>query len=258
MHASYTVLILIIAFTGPIIYFIVTARRGKELYIRPIAGLEAIDEAIGRATEMGRPVFYSPGLGGLTQIETLCALIVLNHIAKLCAKYDIRVVTTISQYLVYPVAEEMVREAYAEQGKSDLFNEDDIILILGQFPYAAGSVGTMHREKVAACFYFGYFYAESLLLAEGGSQVGAIQVAGTSATTQLPFFITACDYTIIGEELFAASAYLSREPVMLGSLRGQDVGKMIIMFLVLVGTFIASLQLLLQWETNWLNELLFK
>jgi len=258
VHASYTVLILIIAFTAPIIYFIVTARRGKELYIRPIAGLEAIDEAIGRATEMGRPVFFSPGLAGLTQIETLCALIVLNHIAKLCAKYDIRVVTTIPQYLVYPVAEEMVREAYVEQGKGDLFSEDDVILILGQFPYAAGSVGIMHREKVAACFYFGYFYAESLLLAEGGSQVGAIQVAGTNSTTQIPFFITACDYTIIGEELFATSAYLSREPVMLGSLRGQDVGKMIIMFLILVGTLMASIQVLAQWEYNWFRELLFK
>jgi len=258
VHATYTVLILILAFTGPIIYFIVTASKGKELYIRPIAGLEAINEAIGRATEMGRPIFFSPGLYGLTQIETLCALIILNHIAKLAAKYDIRVLVTVPHYLIYPVAEEMVREAFVEQGKGDLFSSDDIILIMGQFPYAAGSVGIMHREKVAACFYFGYFFAEALLLAEGGSQIGAIQVAGTNSTTQLPFFITACDYTIIGEELFAATAYLSREPVMLGSLRGQDVGKVIIMLLIIIGVAMASLQLLGGWEANWLKQLLFK
>jgi len=52
---------------------------------------------------------------------------------------------------------------------------------------------------------------------------------------QLPFFVAACDYTLIGEELFAASAYLSKEPRQLGSLKGQDVGKAIILFCLLVG-----------------------
>ena len=38
-----------------------------------------------------------------------------------------------------------------------------------------------------------------------GNAAGAIQIAGTDAVTQLPFFITTCDYTLIGEELYAAS-----------------------------------------------------
>jgi len=52
----------------------------------------------------------------------------------------------------------------------------------------------------------------------------------------LPFFITACDYTLIGEELYAASAYLSREPLLLGSLAGQDYGKMIILIVLLISS----------------------
>jgi len=32
----------------------------------------------------------------------------------------------------------------------------------------------------------------------------------------------------MGEELYAASAYLSRDPLLLGSLRGQDLGKLVV------------------------------
>ena len=89
-------------------------------------------------------------------------------------------------------------------------------------------------------FYFGYFYAEALLLAETGANTGAIQIAGTDAFTQIPFFITTCDYTLIGEELYAASAYLSREPKLLGSLKGQDVGKLAIIVIVILGTLFST------------------
>ena len=78
------------------------------------------------------------------------------------------------------------------------------------------------------------------MLAETGSTTGAIQIAGTDAYTQLPFFVTTCDYTLMGEELYAASAYLSKEPKLLGSLKGQDVGKALLIGLLFVGTVVAS------------------
>ena len=98
----------------------------------------------------------------------------------------------------------------------------------------------MYREKPAACFFLGKFYAESLILAETGNAVGAIQIAGTAETTQLPFFVAACDYTLLGEELFAASAYLSGEPAQMGMLKGQDFGKLAAMVLVVIGCLIAT------------------
>jgi hypothetical protein len=93
----------------------------------------------------------------------------------------------------------------------------------------------MVGEKPATCFYMGTFFAESLILAETGNSIGAIQIAGTAMPAQLPFFVAACDYTLIGEEFFAASAYLSGEPDQLGALKGQDVGKLIVAGLVLIG-----------------------
>ena len=110
-----------------------------------------------------------------------------------------------------------------------------------QFGYVAAVDGIMVREKPATVFLLGAFFAESLILAETGNYIGAIQIAGTARPAQLPFFIAACDFTLIGEELFAASAYLSDEPKALGSLKGQDVGKAIAMVVIVVGVLAVTI-----------------
>ena len=106
------------------------------------------------------------------------------------------------------------------------------------------------RERPAACFYLGKFFAESLILAETGFSIQAIQIAGTAETSQLPFFVTACDYTLIGEELFAASAYLSQDSKLLGSLKGQDIAKFIILAFLFLGVIFESFGI--DWLTRWL------
>ena len=139
-------------------------------------------------------------------------------------------------------AQEIVKQSYAEAGHPDEFNEKDIFyLTQDQFGFAAGVDGIMLREKPGAIFLQGVFYAESLILAETGHSVGAIQIAGTDRVTQLPFFISACDYTLIGEEMFAASSYLSKDPVMMGTIKGEDASKLLIIGVILVTVFLGIL-----------------
>jgi len=158
--------------------------------------------------------------------------------------------------LVTAVSQEVVQQACTRAGRPDAYNPDNVSLIAyEQFAFVAAVSGLMVREKPGAIFMMGYFGAESLLLAETGSSTGAIQVAGTDAYTQLPFFVTTCDYTLMGEELYAASAYLSREPRLLGSLRGQDVGKAFLMFLLLAGTIFLTLAVLFDWQVGWIRHL---
>lgn len=234
-HANLTVYLLEGTIAAVILWKILSAKRGKQLFIRRIPGLSAIDEAVGRATEMGRPMLFSTGLGGLG-IVTLQALSILSHIIRIAAKYRARIIVPTADSILYTIAEETIRDAYEAEGASEAYNRDDVrYLTDNQFAYASGVVGIQHRERVASAFYFGSFYAESLILAENGQQVGAIQVAGTPQITQIPFFIAACDYTIIGDEYYAASAYLSREPTLLGSLVGQDIGKALVLASIIIG-----------------------
>ena len=232
---------LALAILGGIFWNRFLAGRGQSLFLRRIAGLSALDDAVGRATEMGRPIMFVPGIGGLS-IVSLQALAILNHVTKIAARYGSRVIVPTADSIVFTLAEEVSREAYTAADAEDRYNPEDVrYLSDNQFAFASGVVGLVNREQVAAACYFGSFAAESLILAETGRHVGAVQVAGTPSTTQIPFFLAACDYTIIGDEFYAASAYLSREPTILGSLVGQDMGKAIVMALVIAGVVLAGI-----------------
>jgi len=229
-------------FSCVVMGFIRLARRNPNIFIRRIAGLDAVDEAIGRATEMGRSVFFVHGLAEIGSLATIAAVNILGQLCKQVAVYDSRVKVMNSTPMTMAVSQEVVKQAYTEAGRPDAYDPDDIALVApDQFTYVAAVGGRMVREMPAAIFMIGSFAAESLILTETGASTGAIQIAGTDAYTQLPFFITTCDYTLMGEELYAASAYLSREPRLLGSLRGQDVGKVILMAALVFGTAVITI-----------------
>ncbi len=237
-------LIFAVIFGTIILYFIARARRDPNLFIRRIAGLEAVDEAIGRATEMGKPILYINGMDSLSSLSTLASLNILGRVARRVANYESQLSIPCRDPVVLSVTQEIVKQGYTDAGRPDSYKEDNIFFLTeDQFSYAAAVCGLMMRDKPAANFFMGYYYAESLILAETGASTGAIQIAGTDASTQLPFFVTTCDYTLIGEELYAASAYLAREPMLLGSLKGQDVGKVFIMAIIVLGTILATLNI---------------
>jgi hypothetical protein len=229
-------LVLTLLMFGLVVAFIRIARRGKPLFIRRIAGLSAIDEAIGRATEMGKRMFYIPGIMSISEIQTIASLSILSYVAKRSAIYGATLEVPNTDPLTFTAAMETVKQAYLEAGRPDQFKDDMVTYITyDQFAYAASVSGKMVRERPAANFLIGSFFAESLIFAETGQGIGAIQIAGTADLAQLPFFVAACDYTLIGEELYAASAYLSREPVLMGSIKAQDIVKAALLAVMGVG-----------------------
>jgi len=229
----------IMSFSGTLMFFIRKARRGEEIFLREIPGLKAVEEAVGRSTEMGKPVLYVPGIMDMDQVETVAGVIVLGHVSKMTARYETTLNVPVSRAIVMKAAREACKESYLIEGRPDMFHEDMVHYVTDeQFAYAAGVNGIMVREKPAACLYMGKFYAESLILAETGNSIGAIQIAGTASQAQIPFFVTACDYTLIGEEFFAASAYLSQRPELIGGVKGQDMIKVIVITLILGGVIL--------------------
>ena len=245
------VLVAVVVLAFVFLLYINLAKKGISTFIRRIPGLEAIDEAVGRSTEMGKPILYISGLFGLQEVPVLASLSILRRVAKKTAEYGARIMMPNADPLVLTAAQEVVKEAYLEAGRPDLYKESDIFFLTGdQFGFAAGCDGIMVREKPGAVFLLGTFAAEALILAETGYSIGAIQIAGTTSTLQLPFFVATCDYTLIGEELLAAAAYLSKEHVMLGSLKGEDFGKLILITIIVVGAILATLGI------TWITKIL--
>ncbi len=225
----------------PIVYYIRRAKKGLQIPIRHMPGVNAIDEAIGRSVELGRPISFTTGLTNVSPLFYAC-LGVLRHVARKAATFGSRLIIPISDPEVLAITDATAQNAYRDARKTAQYDPTALrFLSTDQLAFASGYMGLMHREKPGCAFLFGSFAGESLILAESGQQVGAIQVAATVSPEQIPFFISTCDYTLIGEELYAVGAYLSRDPVQTGSLRGQDIGKGIFLAIILFGVIQATL-----------------
>ena len=251
-HASPAMIFIMIVLAIPLFYFIKRAQAGRKFFVRRIAGIDAINQAIGRAAELGRPISFCTGLTVVS--PTLYAVLgVLFHVTRRSALYKNRLIVPQNTPEVMAIAESVMKDAYRIEGRSHEFDPSSIVFLSEeQFAFASGYMGMIHREKVASAFLFGYFAAESLILAEAGQQVGALQVAASVSPEQVPFFITACDYTLIGEELFAAAAYLTKEPIQMGSLFAQDRAKIVIFGLIMLGVGVATAKTL--WlQVSWID-----
>ncbi len=253
MNHRLNTLVFLVLMAGLVLVCIEWARKNPDLFIRRIPGIDAVDEAIGRATEMGKPIMYLTGYSDIDSIATIASINILAHVAKKVAQYDSRLIVPNKWAVTMTLSQEVVKQAYINAGRPDAYNANDIFFIAGeQFSYVAAVDGMMVREKPATNFFLGSFAAESLLLAETGFSIGALQISGTDSTYQIPFFVTACDYCLIGEELYAASAYLSRDTRLLGNLKGQDITKIIITILILLGAVLLSLHVFYP-EQHWLQ-----
>ena len=241
---------LIIGVGGLMLWFTRQARLGKPIEIRRIPGIDAIEEGIGRATEMGKPVLYVPGIDELQDIQTIASMLILGQVSKTVAEYQSDIIVSCCIPIVREVADEVVKAGFYQAGFPDAYRPVNTRFISSeQFAFCAGTNGIIHREKPATNLYLGRFFAESLILAETGFVNKSIQIAGTAEATQLPFFIAACDYTLIGEELFAVSAYLSGDPRLVSSLKASDWVKVLCVWAIALGTITVTL------GTTWLQDL---
>ncbi len=232
--------------TGIIVLWSIQKARADDIPpIRRMAALEAIDEAVGRAVEMGRPVAMIPGCGDVvdnTAVETMAGLDILGYVATKTAMMDADLRVMVKAANVYPIAMERVREAYTAAGKADRYDPERQVLFMAgdQNAYIMGSVGLMQREKHAGAILTGYFTGDTTLVAEGAALAGALTVAGLVRVTHVAYFVVQADYTLIGEELLVAGAYVSKDPIRLGSTRGQDYMKLVGVVTMALGIILAT------------------
>jgi hypothetical protein len=225
------------------------ARRGKALGVRDIPGLMVFEEAVARATEMGRPTLFTcGGMSEMRQVQLFASMPLLRHVAKLSGEFGNRLMVPVAYAETLPVHANAIRDGYLEANTLGEYRSEDVRFFPGgQFFFAMAAIGWMLKEQPATCFYFGYWEADSLMFAETGQTVGAMQIAGTDKLPQVPFFVASCDYTLIGEEFWAASAKISQDPQLLGSIGAQDIVKITLLLVIVVGLLLSLSPGLYNW-----------
>jgi hypothetical protein len=229
------VLVLVVA----VLFFLAfRVKAGKAGKLRPLLGLEELPGSVGHSAETGQPIHVSVGVAGVAgsaTAETWAGLAILDGLATEAAACDTSLIVTVADPTVLPVAQDILRRAYLRSGNPDGYRPDQVRFVAPlPLAYAAGVAGILEREPLIANIMVGSFADEYLLMGEAGARRGLHQIAGAADPRALPFVYATADEAIIGEEMFAGSAYLTRGPIQVASLLVEDWGRWAIL-LVVVG-----------------------
>jgi len=239
-----------------VLIYVALAKKGIVPKIRRLPALDAIEEAVGRAAEMGKPIVFSTGWGGAGLYSDrgpshMAGISALDYAARIAARTGAKLIACLAWPELVPIAEDTVRQAYLSEGKLESYDPHGVRFISSyQFAYSLGYMGVLLKEKAAANIYIGTAYGEVLNIVETGSIVGAVQIGGIYDVRNLPMMVAVCDYFLIGGELFAASAYLSREPTMIATTGAGDAWKVITILAIIVGALLTVATVNWTWIFN--------
>lgn len=238
----------LVTFVVATLTLLLLAKRGKRWSLRKMPGVEAIDEAIGRAAEMAKPVFWSPGdesdLKSAYAPQVIASLSVLSHVAKLCARYKAKLICSVggsgsAASEVFPLVQETVHDAFLSEGRLEDFKPENIRYMVDRIPWALANMGWMYREGIASGIWIGAWAGTWIPVGATAARLGAIQIGGTArVSVHIATMTCIFDYVLIGEEIFAAGAQVSGDPIKISTVVAQDIGRCIAVALMLIGSIL--------------------
>lgn len=234
-------------FLIPFFYLLYRASRSPSRpRLRAIPAYDSLKKLMSRAAETGQAVHVSAGTGGVSgprTADTLAGLNTLEFLADRAANSDIPPLVTVTEPTAFPAALDQLRRAYERQGYPEEFRLDQARYIAppvngSAVPYAAGVMDILGHEPIAANVMVGAFGDEYLLMTEPPAQNNILQVGGTANPNVLPFTYLTMSEPLLGEEIYAAGAYLLERVGHYTSLLAQDVFR-VVLVLVVIGVVIA-------------------
>jgi hypothetical protein len=219
---------------------------------RRLPALDRLRAALGRGAETGKAIHVSPGVGTIgsgtgsraTTAETLAGLLVADRVTSEAALNGAPILVSSGDAVTHLALRGVVRQAYQQAGQSQDYDPARIQLLSHQneLAYAAGVAALYGREQLEASMLVGSFGQEFLLIGEDGAQRGLPQVFGTTNTVALPLMMLASEATLIGEEIFAAEAYLTPDAPAQARLQTVDLLRTTVLLLIIGGIIYSLLQ----------------
>jgi hypothetical protein len=210
--------------------------------LRAIATFSRLRQAIGLAVEDGSRLHVSLGKANLTTAQNASALVglsVLDRVAQLSSASDRPPVATSGDGGLAILSQDTLRGAYRSANAVDLYDPRRGMLTgITPFSYIAGTLPVMRDENISANILIGNFGPEVALLTGAAEQQNSFTLAASdSLPAQAVLYATASE-TLIGEELFAAGAYVAAGGMHNASLRVQDMLRWVVIAVMLAGSIL--------------------
>jgi hypothetical protein len=226
------------------------ALAGKRpIHRRPLPALDVLRRALARGAETGRAIHLSPGSGAIgsrgSTAETVAGLLAAERVASEAALNGAPILVSSGDAVTHLALRGSLRQAYQRAGLGQDYDPVNVQLLAHQDPmaYASGVTTLYGRQNLEASQLIGAFGQEFLLAGEVGAQRDVPQLAGATATTALPLVYLTADGALIGEEIYAAEAYLARSPAPLARLLTHDALRTVVIGAILVLLLISAVGL---------------
>jgi hypothetical protein len=217
-------------------------RRRTPASFRLIDAYERLNRSVGLAVENGTRLHISLGRGNFITARggsALAGLAMLRRLAERTSVSDRPPIVTSGDASLAILSQDTLQSGYRAAGAEEQYRLTTGRLAgLTPFSYAAGTLSTIHDENVSANIVIGDLGAESALLAEASDRKNTGLIAASDDLSAQSVFFASSEEPLIGEELFAAGAYVGAGASHEASLHVQDILRWLIILAILIGSFI--------------------
>jgi len=216
---------------------ILRSKKGPLPSMRPLPAFQDLRAQAGYAAESGGAIHIALGSGGLSgedAITSLAGIQAVEALADAAVSYNAPPVITVGDPTLLPLAQDTLRRAYERNGLAELYDPGKVRFVApSPVAYAAGAADVVTAENITASVMAGAFGAEASLIADAGARRNLPQFAAAAAPRAIGALYPAVDRLAVGEELYAAGAYMTGERRGLVSLVAQDVLRVILVLVIL-------------------------
>ncbi len=246
--ANYLALLFILLCLGLILFYYFSDATREKINLRSIQAFTHFRRQVDLAVEAGKRLHISLGRGTINDLQggaALISLTILDQCAIAGSNSDRPPVTTSGDGVVNILSQDTLQTTYRSLAAEQSYDPTNARLTgLTPMAFAAGAMPTIHDESVSANILAGHFGTEVALLTEAGERSHSLTVAGSdSIPAQAVLFATA-DEPLLGEELYAAGAYLAGGAVYTASIRMQDILRWVLIGAMGIGAILKLLGIL--------------
>ncbi len=220
-------------------------RRKSPAVFRKIEAYERLNRAVGLAVEGGTRLHVSIGRGNLFTARggsALAGLAMLRRLSERTSLSDHPPVVTSGDASLAILSQDTLQAGYRAAGAEDQYRFTTGRLTgLTPFAFAAGTIPVMHDEKVSANVIIGDLGSEAALLADAADAENADLIAASDNLSAQSVLYASSQEPLIGEELFAAGAYLGAGKSHEASLQAQDLLRWLVILAILGGAVLKFL-----------------
>jgi hypothetical protein len=232
----------IIGVSAVLLLIITIWKRRSPSTLREIPALVRLYRAIGLSVEDGTRLHISLGHGGLLDARAgsaLAGLAILRGIAEKTSVSDRPAVASAGNASLGLLTQDTLQAGYQAAGVEELYTPTTgRVTGLSPLGYVAGAMHITANESVSANILMGHFGPEVGLLTEASDRENVVVIGASDDLAGQSVLFASSQDALIGEELFAAGAYVGTGAAHAASLTVQDILRWIIILVLLGGVFL--------------------